>query len=408
MFRWIRSIGLHAVGQTVTPPILSRRLRSATMLALASLACGHDSARIESVERMVIESVTVLSSGEDALWGVRDVMETENMYWVLTGSVPFLHGFSPQGDRVVTFGSLGEGPGELSSPRALWVGDSVGTVTVWDMGTSQAETFSESGRHISSQPMPKFGVIRRDISTLTHGNPYRVFRQTNTTVFVHYASGVSSASDLWLGKLGGAVVGGTGTPNVIMDFASDLEGASQFVGRTGFLVPVPLWDGCPDGRIAVLDSVRRVLILVDTEGESRDSIALTWRPHDLRPSERHSYIRFQMANELRNEGMAETDIDQLAEAALAASQELFPRDAPFAVDLKCAPDLVWIQDFDGSAHPLGYGPLWHAVAQGDGVPRFAAVRFPAGFSPFRISTSQALGVVTDRNSVQRLAVVHLP
>ena len=44
--------------------------------------------------------------------------------------------------------------------------------------------------------------------------------------------------------------------------AGELPGAPERSNAT-LLIPVPLWDGCPDGRIAVLDPVARKLFMLD-------------------------------------------------------------------------------------------------------------------------------------------------
>ena len=59
------------------------------------------------------------------------------------------------------------------------------------------------------------------------------------------------------------------------------------------LVPVPLWDGCPDGRIAVLDPIARTLFFLDPANarpEARDAIALPWRSAALGRGVRLAYM----------------------------------------------------------------------------------------------------------------------
>lgn len=388
---------------------MSRQPRLPFVPILVGLACsGADHTSRMPVERIGTEALTLLSPPSDTLWGIRDVVQTEGTYWVLTSTAPFLRSYGSQGSRIAAFGRGGSGPDELRVPHALWPGDGVGTVTVWDVGRREALTFAPTGLLLGSRPMPTSGVIRTDISTVTHGNPYRAFRRAGAVIVGRYASGVSVGRDLWSGELVRVPQGSSSAGTVIVSLVRDLQGALRLTDRSTFLGPVPLWDGCPDGRVAVLDPVSRVFILVHPLTGSRDSISLPWQPADLRRYERLRYIRFQMARELRNEHLAEGDIDRAAESAADNAEDLFPQQAPLAVDLKCAEDLVWLQDFDGASHPLGYGPLWRTVALDGAIPRTGRVSFPPRFSPFRISTSEALGVVTDSLSLQRLAVVRLP
>lgn len=360
------------------------------------------------------ESMTVLSPGDGSLWDVRDVLEADGVYWVLKASPPFLHVFDERGREVANFGTAGEGPGELRYPRALWPGDAGGAVTVWDAGSRSALTFSTDGRLLSSQGMPRLGGMRADIETVTFGHPFRLFRESGATVLGQFDSGVNRGSDLWNGRLVRVDDNGSDEPrtpvgDIVVDFAEDLAGAA---GRTSpqapGLVPVPLWDGCPDGRIAVLDPIALSLHLLGPGAGEAEAIRLPWEPATLRTTDKFSYLRFQIEAEARGEGADAATIDRVAESAFSQAEDYFPTEAPAGVDLKCAPGHVWIQEFDGDSHPLGYGPRWHTVRLDGTEPRFARVSFPPGFQPVRVSNSGMLGVVTDSVSLQRLAHVDLP
>ena len=111
------------------------------------------------------------------------------------------------------------------------------------------------------------------------------------------------------------------------------------------LASVPLWDGCPDGRLAVLDPVALTLHLFGPgEGEA-ETIQLPWQPASLRRIDKFSYIRFQVAAEARGDGADAAAIDGAAESTFAGAEDFFPAEAPAGVDLKCAPGRVWIQEF---------------------------------------------------------------
>ena len=71
------------------------------------------------------------------------------------------------------------------------------------------------------------------------------------------------------------------------------------------------------------------------------------------------------------------------------------------------PGQVWIQEFDGASHPLGYGRFWRTVTFDRGSVTFSRVVFPADFQPHRISASRALGVVVDPEGCQHVATVSL-
>ena len=197
-------------------------------------------------------------------------------------------------------------------------------------------------------------------------------------------------------------------PTVVVDFAADLEGsASRVTGLMG-LVPVPLWDRCPGGSVAVLDPVVGHLHLFGPDGSSDEPILLPWKPRPLRPEELLGYVRSMIQLETRGQDISQAEIEGFAAEALAGASDLLPTEAPLGVDLRCAPDRVWIQEFDGHSHPLGYGRAWQTVPVDDRAEPFQRVIFPDRFAPFRITDSVAIGIVEDSVELQRVAVVRLP
>ena len=385
-----------------------------SLLLLSGPSCAGERPEDLPLFEVGEQSMTLLSSDDGSLWDVRDVLEVDGVFWVLKAAPPFLHGFDASGQQVATFGTAGEGPGELRYPRALWSGDAAGAVTVWDAGSTAALTFSADGMLISSQRMPRLGGMRADIETVTFGNPFRLSREAGSTVLGQFESGVTHGSDLWRGKLVRVADNGPddqGIPvgDIVVDFAAELSGAAeQPSSQAPGLGPVPLWDGCPDGRIAVLDPIALALHLFGSGEGEVEAIQLPWEPVTLRRTDKFSYLRFQIEAEARGEGADAATVDRVAESAFAQAEDFFPTEAPAGVDLKCARGRVWIQEFDGDSHPLGYGPHWRTISLDGSAPRFARVALPPGFQPVRVSGSRMLGVVTDSVSLQRLAQVQLP
>ena len=393
----------------MTYRIWSAALPSAVLiLPLATSSCGGDGPGDVPLMQIAEHAMTLVSPADDALWEVRDILEDRGTVWALTGSAPFVHGFAPSGGRVAAFGTAGEGPGEFRYPYGLWPGEPAGTLTVWDAGRAAALTVSSSGKLLSSRPLSEPGVIRTDIRTVTIGDPFRVFKERDAVVLGRYDSGVSSAGDLWRGKLVRVLEAGAAGEEVIVDFARDLPGAvRRRPGAPSVLTPVPLWDGCPDGQVAVLDPIDRTLYMFGPGQTGPEAIPLPWEPADLQRIEKYRYLRHQLAAELRNQDVPASEIDQLAKSVLADAEGMFPEEAPIGVDLRCSRDRVWIQEFDGDLHPLGYGPRWRTVSRHGAGTRFAHVSFPPGFMPYRITDSRAVGIVTDPVSLQRLAIVDI-
>lgn len=351
------------------------------------------------------QSLTVLSPAQDALWDVRDVLVADDTIWALTASAPYVHGFGPTGRLTARFGGVGEGPGEFRFPSAIWPGGVSGSLTVWDSGSFAALTFSTGGAWLSSLRIPFRGAIRSDIGTVTFGDPLRAVRVPGGLVVARYDSGVNDGSDLWNGRLVHIPDDG-GDPRMLLDFATDLPGAARLPAAS-LMAPVPLWDGCPDGRIAVLDPVARKLFTVDPARNERATVTLPWHPEPLGTDARIAYMRSRARAETARGSVSEAELTRLATEAATSLAELFAREEPLGVDLKCAPDRVWIQSFEGS-HPLGNGPLWTTVSFHRAASAFSRVVFPSGFTPYRITESLAFGVVADAGGLQHLATVLVP
>jgi len=386
----------------------SRLPSPAVLGVLAVLSCPDPDAAQMPVVLVADRSLSVVSPTESPLWEVRDVSDIHGTIWALTASAPFVHAFSPSGKLTSRFGRSGEGPGDLRFPHTVWPGRPNGGLTVWDQGFSAALTFSSRGNLLSSLRAPNPGAIRDDIATVTFGHPFRAVGVPGGFVAARYDSGVNHPDDLWNGSLF-LVPDDGGDPHMLIDFALELPGASMR-SLAALLVPVPLWDGCPDGRIAVLDPITRTLFLLDPADpspEARESITLPWSSPPLNRDVRLEYLTSRVRAEAGDNGLSDAEILSAATEAEKRAEPVFPDEAPIGVDLKCAPGRVWIQEFDGSAHPLGYGRSWRTATLDRSPATFSRVVFPADFQPHRISASRALGVVADPAGHHHVATVLL-
>lgn len=352
-------------------------------------------------------ALTVFEEGE-SLWGVRDVIQSGDAIWALTETEPFLRAYSPSGQMLAEFGSAGEGPGELRLPWSLSTANSADGVIVWDLASTSRPVFTASGVLESSRPAP---VLRRgmrlDITDVSFGHPFRLAEKDDEILVVDYSTGPNLPDDFWSGRIV-RFTGDASEATVLVDFAADLEGSvTRATGMMG-LAPVPLWDRCPGGSVAVLDPVAGHLHLFDPDGASEQPISLPWSPRTLLREELLGYVRARMQSETRDEDVSQAVIERAAEEAVASAGDVLPKETPLGVDLLCSADRVWIQEFDGLAHPLGYGRAWRSVSVEDQAARFERVRFPDRFAPFQITDSAAIGVVTDSVGLQRVGVVRLP
>jgi len=350
-------------------------------------------------------ALTIFREGEE-LWGVRDVIESGELIWVLTAVEPFLRAYDRSGRMLGDFGSSGEGPGELSNPWILSAAPSAGGVVAWDLGTRRRSVFDAGGSSVSSSPTPVTREsIRADIRSVTFGDPFRVAEDDAGIWVASYPGGLTEGDHFWGGKIL-RITHGESEPVVVVDFAVDLPGAANRVPAIG-LAPVPLWDGCADGVVAVLDPVDPSLYLYGPDGTKHRQISLPSTGRPLSHEARLGYVRARARNEMRGSNVSDAEIERAAAEVLARAGDQMPEAAPIGIDLRCSPGRIWIQEFDGASHPLGYGRAWMTVTLSNGDPRFQRVIFPEGFAPYRLTDEVAIGVVTDSMELQRVAVVRL-
>ena len=379
------------------------------LLVLVTLGIGACAPRLPDPSTVEVEiapsALTTFHEGEE-LWGVRDIIESGEVIWVLTANAPFLRAYHHSGRMLADFGTSGDGPGELRNPWILSAATASGGVVAWDLATRRRSQFDAGGNFVTSTATAiTRESVRADIRSVTFGDPFRVVEDNTGVWAATYPGGIRQGDDFWGGKILRYSHGDV-EPVVVVDFAVDLPGAASRVPAMG-LGPVPLWDGCAGGFLAVLDPVDRSLHLYGPSGTKDRQIALPWTGRPLSQEERLGYVRAMMRNETQGTKVADDEIDRAAADMLARAGDHLAVEAPLGIDLRCSPGRVWIQEFDGSSHPLGYGRTWMTVALDDAAAQFQRVVFPDGFTPYRLTDSAAIGVVTDSAELQRIAVVRL-
>jgi len=351
-------------------------------------------------------SQLIWQSPEGTFWEVADVLEKDGTIWVLSPADPFVHGLR-SGAEVVVFGSQGDGPDEFRSARALLPLGEVGHITVWDAGLRLYRTFSPDGVQVSTREASALSTVRGDIDAVTFGDPLRVATTTNGDIVkAEFPSAVMWGGDLWTATL--LRFQADGNMERVVDFG-DLQGASHEDLRTKrILVPVPLWDACPDGSVAVLDPIARSLYLIDSGWEERDSLSVPWDHLPLTRADRLNYLSGQMEAELRGQQIESSEMETMLARAEEGSRDQFPVLAPLAVDIRCSQGGVWVQKYDAASHPLGFGRTWHVFPFDGSSSEHSAVTLPPGFRLVRVSDSHLWGVVTDDMDLQRIASIPLP
>ena len=379
------------------------------LLALATLgivSCAPRAPDTSTGHVEIATSALTTFQEDEELWGVRDIIESGELIWVLTAVEPFLRAYERSGRMLGDFGGVGEGPGEFGNPWILTAATASGGVVAWDLATRRRSLFDADGNYVSSSPTPVTREsIGADIRSVTFGDPFRVAEDDTGIWVASYPGGLTEGDHFWRGRI--LRIGhGDPEPAVVLDFAVDLPGAASRVPAIG-LAPVPLWDGCADGVVVVLDPVDRSLHLYAPDGTKDRQIPLPWTGRPLSREERLGYVRARARNEMRGSDVSDAEIERAAAEVLARAGDQMPEAAPVGVDLRCAPGRIWIQEFDGLSHPLGYGRAWMTVSLHADDPPFQRVIFPQGFAPYRLTDSVAIGVVTDSVELQRVAVARL-
>ncbi len=385
------------------------RFSALPLLGLGTILVGSCAPADSGVSTVEIPSTALQTFEEgEKLWDVRDILESDEVIWVLTAEAPYLRGYDRYGRILADFGAYGKAPGELTSPRALTEAPAAGEVVVWDFGTRSLLTFDQEGNFKASSPAPMAleGFVRSDIRSVSFGDPFRVAVEGAGHVLATYPGGITGAADFWNGRVLRIRDGGA-EPQVLADFARDLAGAANHVSAMG-PAPVPLWDRCPNGSVVVLDPVDRSLLLYASGHSGVPSrIQLPWTERPFSREEYLAYLRAAILLEFKQDGISDAEVDHAAEELLAQVGEHLPAKTPLGVDIRCTAGRVWIQEFDGSHHPLGYGRLWRSVSLRGRSPRFQRIVFPDGFAAMRLSDSLAIGVLTDADKLQRIAIVRL-
>ncbi|MDE2764086.1 MAG: hypothetical protein OXK74_15095 [Gemmatimonadota bacterium] len=374
-------------------------------LALAFAGCAEDRRSDPALISLDSGEVT-WESTEGALWGIADVLAGDRMIWVLSPVEPFVHGLQ-YGAEMVAFGTQGDGPGEFRSATALLPLGEAGEITVWDAASRLYRTFAADGLWVANRGAGEVGTVRGDIDVVTFGDPLRVaVTAEGGTVRGEFAGAVMSGSDLWTATL--VHTGADGNVERLVDFG-DLRGAFHEEVRTrSVLVPVPLWDACPDGSVVVLDPMARFLYRIDSTWEERDSLFVPWDVPPLTRADRISYLKGQLNAELQGRRVEDGEMEAMLARAEEGGRDQFPASAPLAVDLKCSEGRVWMQEYDGAAHPLGFSQTWRTVALAGDTQPYSEVTLPPAFQLFRVSDAHLLGVVTDDMDLQRVASIPLP
>lgn len=377
------------------------------VIPLAVAVSCRDSASSDGISSVAAIPTVVTDlipfAANDALRQVRDMtVDDQSRVWVLTGIEPFVHVYASDGRLLGSYGRVGDGPREMRNPFAMVSAED--GVDVWDIGRMRMLRVSSEGEVVQADEFlpPHRGVTRGDLEDITYYRPFQLRTLGGRYVLASYRGNLSGSKDL----LHAAIVAGDGKGHfdTLVDLEDEFnkEAISQ---RAEQLLALPLWTTCR-GTLVVFDAESREVIAIN--GERHEALAAL--PEGAQPlTDTHikRYLWHVMGLEIGGPSTAE-DTLRLTHAAneiTSSARYLFPQHVPPAVSFKCGSNgELWLQQFDTSDNPLGFGRRWWRL----GGVRPSRVTFPTGFQPFVFLDSLAIGVSKDELDVERIASAPLP
>lgn len=337
------------------------------------------------------------------LLGVKDVRRTEDGgLVVLSRYSPYLRWYDAGGQLVCVGGWSGDGPGEFRYPWAFVRHAPVPMVA--DPNHRRLTILETCAGRSRQVRLPDLAPeARRDLGDLTYGDPHQLAHGAGGLVAagfpgsINHASGLLPVAVLEL-SLEGEV------RDTILDYRV-VPGRDALLQGARWLIPIPLWDTCPDGSVVAYDGVHPELTRWQSAGGARERIPLPgWLAvrRTLPDDEVRIHIRHWLileAIEFRSDTSA---IEAQVDEAIARIRPAFGRTAPTLTRLLCDDQQrVWLQEFALRDHPTGRSAGW-TVLEG---PRIRRVRFPDTFHLLTIDKGAGLGVLVDPYGVETLARV---
>lgn len=368
---------------------------ASVLAATAWPGCAQPSHNTEEISLGRAEAVMRDSSTYDA----RDVRRApDGGWWVLANAEPFVRRYDRAGLIVARHGRKGRGPTDMIRPW-LFVG-SAGDMTpplIWDVGRKVLISVDTLGQvSVVGSLVGALGPVRNDIETVTFGHPFQARSDGRSIVFAQFAGEISNTihlarpTVLRLHRDSGAV-------DTIVSVREPGEGKRP-KGVAMSLVPIPLWDLCPDSTIAFLEAGGAVVYRIGVGGDTVGTATLpvadrTPRPFALDAVERH--VRHLLVNEFLSSRRDTSTVDVEALRIARDFRSDYPEHEPAFVRLVCDTKArIWLQRFSLATNPVGYGSSWLIL---DGSGRSRSVRLPSGFSPVQILDGEAIGLMEDHD-----------
>ncbi len=263
-------------------PAVTRRASVLLMALLGGLVgCGGD-ARPGGVDGETVEAEMteifrvgiVDGDGWEAFANIRSLaFDAEGNLYILDVGQHHVVVLDPQGELIRTFGSRGEGPGELRSPMNLTVLGS-GEVAIFDMGHQAFQLFSPEGRHLRNHPS-RLDEGFPGMRTYPHGER-GVVSISGRIVMAQPGAGAETPTTAPIRRWELSDEGGA---EVIHEawLPPPAEGGGPSVGGIRFpaaraFTPVARMAVLPDGDLLVADSTPYRIARIGADGSHRETL----------------------------------------------------------------------------------------------------------------------------------------
>lgn len=317
--------------------------------------------------------------------------------WILDSQPPHLTVRSEAG--VVQFGAVGEGPEEIGFATAL-VASSDSSVMIVDGKRRQLrEFFVDESNTVVESPQLSFDRVAVEEVRRPFGDPLRAREGSQGTVWIaQYPAGFFNQNGHWSGVLMNFTPGSSAVRHEL-DMSQWRTGREDLIGSYRALLPIPLWDVCPSGDIALYVPFADSTYLLsgaslEVVSARRAAIGATT---PLKEEERIEAAMAYMQTIIAGRGIAADEAERLMRSRqMEAVREISPYRV-LATDLRCGVDgALWFRTTDLRGYPVD---TWLRVGETGELTRY---EFPPDIVPFHFTSDGAFAFAKD--SVDRTAV----
>lgn len=348
-----------------------------------------------------------VAEADTSVVGYRDLALVGDQIWVLSRSAPFLRRYSERGQLLGSSVLMGDGPDEVrlpnwivAPPEATPAAQTAYLVHRMRELAPLDSTGQVRGRKIAFRPGGGDAIMK--VYALSYGQPRLIRAATHSRLLVQQQRRVMVQSTA---DVGDALLLVVDTSGVVTDTIADLSSLTPPLAgpRVTTFVPVPLWAVCHSELVAVFSPVTLEVSWRSTAGRIKWRVTADLATRRVSGSDRSRYARAALAEEARRPGGRLDQLMSMLATVIVQMEPSFSKTTPPAVSLLCDVDgTAWLQGFDTSDDPRGYGRLWYGISPAG---RSSQASMPRGFQPIAVREHRFVGWLTDEDGVQRIARV---